>query len=197
MKRRISLAVVLCMGLILAGCLRIKTPDLAISGTVIDADTGQGVGGVEIVVGSQGTTVTSENGSWSFARAKKGSQVSAKKEGWKFQPESQIVKGEGDVPVFSGERIPYGISGSVFDDKGSGIEGVLIIFVNDQGEVAATAISDSKGFFAKTGLKGTYRVGAFKDGWLFTPPERTVNGADDEVYFYGSPSVIPVPDGDE
>ena len=69
MKRRISLAVVLCMGLILAGCLSIKTPDLAISGTVIDADTGQGVGGVEIVVGSQGTTVTSENGSWSFARA--------------------------------------------------------------------------------------------------------------------------------
>ena len=141
------MAVVLCMGLILAGCLSIKTPDLAISGTVIDADTGQGVGGVEIVVGSQGTTVTSENGSWSFARAKKGSQVSAKKEGSSARVPDRWAK----VMCRSFPREDsYGISGSVFDDKGSGIEGVLIIFVNDQGEVAATQ-SPIQGLFGKDG----------------------------------------------
>ena len=194
MKRTIGIAVVLLIGATLTGCIGVKRPDIAVSGFVLDSDTGAGVGGVEVVVGSLGRTVTSENGSWSFSKAKKGAEVSVSKEGWTFQPESLPVKDEGDSLTFSGTRIAYSVSGAVFDQSGAGLEDVLILFANDKDEIVATTRSGSDGAFEKSGLKGTYLVVAFKEGWSFTPGERTVNGEDAEVYFYGSPSVGPSPD---
>ncbi|WP_461360565.1 hypothetical protein [Candidatus Darwinibacter acetoxidans] len=76
MKRTIGIAIVLLIGATLTGCIGVKRPDIAVSGFVLDSDTGAGVGGVEVVVGSLGRTVTSENGSWSFSKAKKGAEVS-------------------------------------------------------------------------------------------------------------------------
>ena len=65
--------VVIC--LFLAGCIGIKTPDVYVSGIVIDADSEEGVGGVEIAAAPGGITVTTADGTWSLLRAKKGSKL--------------------------------------------------------------------------------------------------------------------------
>lgn len=192
MKRSLGwAAVLLLVSLGLVGCLNVKTPDLYVSGTVVDKDTGLGVGGVQIDVNPGGTTVTSADGGWSLLRAKKGSKVTASKDGWIIQPESQNVKGEGDVLTFVAERVPFSVSGRVANDRGFGLADVLVIFANTGGEVVGTVRTQVDGSFSKSGFKGTYIVTAFKEGWLFTPTEYVVSGEGQEMFFYGSP--VPEP----
>ncbi|HPT83391.1 MAG TPA: carboxypeptidase-like regulatory domain-containing protein [Limnochordia bacterium] len=177
--------VVIC--LFLAGCIGIKTPDVYVSGIVIDADSEEGVGGVEIAAAPGGITVTTADGTWSLLRAKKGSEVVAKKDGWEFHPEAQRVTGEGEILAFQGRRLPYEVRGLVVDESGTGLAGVLIAFANERGEVVAAVPAQADGSFEKAGLKGTYTVAAYKVGWSFAPAEYTVSGFNEDIRFYAAP----------
>ena len=114
--------------------------------------------------------------------------INAHKQGFEFAPSSYRLSGATEV-VFSGKRQTYSVSGFVTSvHTKSGIGDVLIVFMNDEGDVAATARTDHDGCFEKSGLTGEVSITPSKEGWVFTPEKAIVNGVTDSLIFTGKPS---------
>ncbi|HNZ09306.1 MAG TPA: hypothetical protein PLI88_05250 [Bacillota bacterium] len=82
----------------------------------------------------------------------------------------------------------YSISGTI---TGEGIDGVDISVMG----TAKSALSDTSGAYSITDLKGTKKIVANKEGYTYTPTERTVTGPSATVDFVGSqitsgPSIV-------
>ncbi|MCK4260650.1 MAG: PEGA domain-containing protein [Halanaerobiales bacterium] len=100
------------------------------------------------------------------------------KEGYESIEKSIIVDEEKEYSVHS--SLPYTVSGKVtFQDVG--VEGVVIFFGDDLESV----VTDSDGYWSKSGLQGERIVTAKKEEWLFNPVEYKVDSANDSVNLVG------------
>ncbi|NMA60691.1 MAG: carboxypeptidase regulatory-like domain-containing protein [Firmicutes bacterium] len=186
-KHNVLMISLLLVSLVLTGCLSVKglsRRNLSISGIVVDGD-GNPVGGAQIIIASTVVATTVSDGKWYFSGAHKGDKVEAFKEGFNFIPEENEVKMDGQELYFTAiarTSTDYKVSGRVVDNAGRGIPSVTVIFA---GGKTVTAITNSQGEFTKTGLSGSVKVSAAKDGYTFTGPD-IVEGPADEVVFVGT-----------
>lgn len=73
----------------------------------------------------------------------------------------------------------YSISGKI---TGEGIDGVSVSALG----TAKSTLSDTSGAYSLTGLTGTKKIVASKEGYTYAPPERTVTGPSSAVDFIGT-----------
>jgi len=87
--------------------------------------------------------------------------------------------------IFAGcdgvEPETYFVSGQVLDNKGVGIEGVMLNFSGGFG----TAETDENGKWSKPGLEGTVTITPVKEGWTFEPENLEVSAEAVDVDFVG------------
>lgn len=77
----------------------------------------------------------------------------------------------------------YAVSGRIVERDGIGIAGVELIFSDGQ---AGSAMTDSKGNWKAT-LQKTVHITPIKNGYVFDPPTRQVDGKSENVDFTGIP----------
>lgn len=195
MNRRsvVFMGLVVLLALALVGCNLIGvvgsgTESLRIQGTVVDGEN-VGVENVAILLDSKVAAITGPNGTWEYAKTKKGAKVTAQKSGWDFDPESTTVVRDEQTILLVGTKQEvgsYSVGGKVLSHGGLPIEGARVSFLDEHGKIQLV-LSGEDGSFSKSALTGEVSVQASLDGWNFIPSTLVVTGGDSNLNFYGAP----------
>lgn len=163
----------------------------SVSGRVIDED-GTGIPTVSITITGDATAsiVTDAQGNFNRSGLSGTVTITATKTGYAITGPVQVSGDDDNVVFIATKDAPteYFVNGRVVSTGGLAIPRAVISFKDELGAIQ-TAVSDSNGFFSKYGLVGRVEVTAFLEGWEFTPESRILEGADSNLYFYGTPSV--------
>ena len=167
------------------------TPTIyAVSGKVVD-ELGQGVPSVTIAFtgDTSGSVVTDAEGNFSRSGLSGTVTLTAAKAGYTFTDPIEVRGADDNITFIATiSAAEYSVGGRVVSAGGLAIGGVVVSFEDENGTIQTT-FSDSNGFFSKSGLVGRVIVTAFLEGWGFTPVDRTVDGEESNMSFYGTPSM--------
>jgi len=107
--------------------------------------------------------------------------VTAEKDGYQITTTHTLTGAEGSADFLAKETTPsvYTVSGRVVDDQSRGIPSVSITFA---GDATGTALTDAQGNFTRSGLTGSVKITATKDGYEIAD-SFDVDGPDDIIVF--------------
>ena len=150
-----------------------------ISGKVLDA-AGNGIGGVTFHLSGESSDVVSDpNGTWVISGLTKNETTSLYKPGYTFFPQVVSVNGPEEFVIEGG----YTVTGRAVDHSGQGLSDLIIDFSGGFG----TAVTDSEGWWEKSGLSGeSVCLSPRENGmYSFVPSSIEVNPSTDNVHFQG------------